>query len=119
MSFLLDAEAITAAFQAAGFDDVVCGDAIVARREQNTVWEAAVDQSGRLRVSVTYMSAPPIETVEPMLQGEALVLIEHSATITVLFQLQDAGELPAVLSAVESIVRRQHGPSNEEALPVA
>lgn len=113
MSFTLDPDILTPAFQAAGFDDVNYADAAIARREQDTVWEVVVDRSGRLKASVAYMTEPAGETTAAVLDREALVLIERSATITVLFQLQDAGELSDALAAIETIVAQHINPAGE------
>ncbi len=113
MSFTLDADILTAAFESAGFD-VTCGDAVIARREQDTVWEVAIDNSGRLKATIAYMTEPARETTAPVLDRDALMLVERSATITVLFDLQDPAELPAVLTAIETIVAQQINPAIDD-----
>ncbi len=113
MSFTLDANILTAAFESAGFD-VTCGDAVIARREQDAVWEVAIDNSGRLKATVAYMTEPAHETTAPALDREALVLVERSATITVLFDLQDPAELRDALTAIETIVAQQIKPATDD-----
>lgn len=113
MSFTLDPDILTPAFQAAGFDDVNYADAAIARREQDTVWEVAIDNSGRLKATVACMTEPASETGVPVLGREAMVLVERSSTITVLFQLQDAAELPDALATIETIVAQQINPARD------
>ncbi len=103
--FVMQPDAMTAAFEAAGFD-ANYSDVFVARREQDTVWEVAIDNSGRLKATVTCVTEPAGETTAPLLDREAMVLVEHSAAITVVFQLHDAAELPDVLTSIERIVAR-------------
>lgn len=101
--FAMQPDAMIEALEVAGFD-ASYSDVLVARREQDTVWEVAIDNSGRLRATITYATEPAIETTVPVLDREALVLIERSAMITVVLELQDAAELPDVLAAIESVV---------------
>ncbi|MGQ9814561.1 MAG: hypothetical protein ACUVR3_05345 [Candidatus Roseilinea sp.] len=101
--FAMQPDAMIEALEAAGFD-ASYSDVLVARREQDTVWEVAIDNSGRLRATITYATEPASETTVPVLDREALVLVERSAMITVVLELQDAAELPDALAAIESVV---------------
>lgn len=103
MPFVMQPDAMIEALEAAGFD-ASYSDVLVARREQDTVWEVAIDNSGRLRATVTYATEPASETIAAVLDRDALVLVERSATITVVLDLQDAAELPDALAAIETIV---------------
>ena len=104
MDFTMTPEAMTAAFQAAGYDDVNYSDVMIARRDDDRVWEIVIDKGGRLKASITYPSGRPSETFVPVLDRQAAVLTEKHTIITVMFSLQDTSELPDVLKAVETAV---------------
>jgi|YNPBryBLVA2012_1023415.scaffolds.fasta_scaffold62282_2 hypothetical protein len=101
--FAIQPDAMTAAFEAAGFD-VNYSDVAVARRDDDKAWEIVIDQSGRLKGSVSFASSAPLESSVPVRGRDAAVLIEHSTVITLVFALQDASELPDALTALEAVV---------------
>ncbi len=101
--FALQPDAMTPVFEAAGFD-VNYSDVAVARRDDDKAWEIVIDQSGRLKASVSFASAAPHEASVPVRDRDAAVLIEHSTVITLVFILQDVSELPDVLTTLEKVV---------------
>ena len=104
MDFTMAPEAMTAAFQAAGYDDVNFSDVMIARRDDDKAWEIVIDKGGRLKASITFPSGRPAETFVPVLDRQAAVLVEKHTVITVMFGLNDTAELPDVLKAVETAV---------------
>jgi hypothetical protein len=103
MAFDMDANAITAAFKTAGYDDVNFSDVVLARRDDAKVREIVIDRGGRLKATITYQSGRPKETSVPVLDRKALVLTEKNTVVTVMFTLQDQSELPDVLKVIESL----------------
>ena len=103
-AFAMDAGALVAAFEAAGYADVDVSDAITAWRDDGRVWEVVVDQGGRLKATVTWPSAAPEESSLPVGDRAARALIEVTTVVSVAFELRNASELAGVLQAVETLV---------------
>ena len=115
MAFDMQPDAMTAAFKTAGYDDVTFSDVVLARRDDDKTWEIVMDRGGRLKASISYPTGRPKETSVDVLGRKALVLAEKNTLITVMFTLQDPGELPDVLAAIEEAVNaRDQTPGDSE-----
>jgi hypothetical protein len=103
--FTLKREAIHSAFNAAGFDDVEFDDAVIARRAGDAHWEVVLDKGGQLKIVVTQPAAQPDAKRVELAGRKASLLTETTRVSTLAYKLEDASELPAVLAAVEKLVR--------------
>lgn len=101
--FTLDEKVIEEAFFAAGFDDVLFDEGCVGRRAIEDAWEVVLDKGGRVKATRIRTEGAPQSHAETVHGRTARVLVEHSETTTVMFQLDDAGELPEFLAALDHI----------------
>lgn len=101
--FTLDEKAIEDAFFAAGFDDVLFDEGCVGRRAIESAWEVVLDKSGRVKATRLRTEGAPLSHAKTVHCRTARVLVEHNETTTVMFQLDDAGELPEFLAALDHI----------------
>jgi len=101
--FTLDEKTIEDAFYGAGFDDVMFDEECVARRATGDVWEVVLDKSGRIKATRTRAAAEPATRTHAVRERTANVLIERSEIATVMFQLNDAGELADFLAVLDHI----------------
>lgn len=94
---------MTLAFNDAGFDDVNYDDVVSARRSDGREMEIVIDRSGQLKATITGIAGKPTERALDVLGRKAAVLVEKTVITTVMFKLNDASELGAVLEALEAI----------------
>jgi hypothetical protein len=101
--FTFDQKAIEDAFFAAGFDDVMVADEVVARREIGEPWEVIVDKGGRVKATRVRSVDEPRSSTHSVHGHDARILFESSEQTTLMFQLEDVGELTALLTALDEI----------------
>lgn len=100
--FSIKQDAITQAFNAAGYDDVNFDDVISAHRSDDREWEVIIDRGGQLKATITMPAGKPEERTITVLGRSAAVLSEQTKQITVMFRLNETSELGQVLEALES-----------------
>ena len=114
--FKIDQDSITRAFESAGFDDVSFEDEIVARRGDEPAWEVVIDKAGRVKATLAEEAQHPHEQSYPLHNRKALVLIEHSVQVTVMFKLESPDELGDLLTSLDQIsVRSEATPPKPKA----
>ena len=104
MSYESNPQALTASFSAAGFDDVNVADVITARKDDGRAWEINLDKGGELRATITYRGTRPSEDILPILGRNASIMLEKRTVTTVFFTLENPGELPAAIQAIDAAV---------------
>jgi len=105
--FTLDEIIVENIFLDAEFDEVLFNEGFVARRERDDIWEVVLDQAGRVKATRTYITAEPQASSLTVHARSANVLVEHSEITTVMFQLEDVGELADFLAALDRIGRTE------------
>ena len=101
--FSIKQDAITQAFNAAGYDDVSFDDVISAHRSDDREWEVIIDRGGQFKATISAVASRPAERTIDILGRAAAVLVEKTTQTTVMYTLNDAGELAKVLEALEAV----------------
>lgn len=102
MTASLDMDAVMAAFDEAGYDANL-DEVLVARRDEVDAIEVIVDRGGRVKATISRLAGQPSQNSLEVNGRPAAVLTERHTIITVMFALQDAGEMAALLTAIEEL----------------